>query len=82
MTACATRQRCVTCAAKTGVQICVYINVPETSAEQLSCRPSNELLHAKFFENIDFIDAVVVVGVFQQQEKEKFNQRERGKQGT
>jgi hypothetical protein len=56
--------------------------VPETSAEQLSCRPSNELLHAKFFENIDFIDAVVVVGVFQQQEKEKFNQRERGKQGT
>jgi len=31
-------------------------NVPETSADQVSCRPSNELLHAKFFENIDFIE--------------------------
>ena len=31
-------------------------NVPETSAEQVSCRPSNELLHAKIFENIDFIE--------------------------
>jgi len=31
-------------------------NVPERGAKQVSCRQSSELLHARIFENIDFIE--------------------------